>query len=183
MTVKSIVKLACIMLKKECAIKYLETGEVSGDALETVNALTSCVSLTVNELACSYIPLIKEESVDGSEKIAYSSLSENPLKILSILDDSGREIDFTQTAEFITCKKSANKIKYSYSPSNFNLEDITGYNEADVPARVIAYGVCAEYCLTIRAFSESVTFHKRYTESLEEIVLPRSFRIKGRAFN
>ncbi len=182
MTVKSIIKLASVMLKKECAVKYLETGEVTGDALETVDLLTRCASLVINELACSYVPLIKEEIVDGKDKIYFSDLSESPLSVIGVYDEDGEEIRCKQKPEYVELSKKAFKIKYSYSPSNYNLEDKTGYSESDVPERVIAYGVCAEYCLIIHAFSESVNFHKRFMESIEELVKPKNFKTKGRVF-
>ncbi|MBO5927867.1 MAG: hypothetical protein J6Q32_03345 [Clostridia bacterium] len=183
MTIKSVVKTAAVMLKKECAVKYLETNEVEQDALETVDILTRCASLVINELACSYIPLVKEEEiVEENGKIYFSSLSDNPLKIIDVLGEENQSVSFAHKPEYIVAKSKAKKIRYSYSPSNFNLEDKTGYLESDVPERVIAYGVAAEYCLIVHAFTESVNFHKRFIESIEEIVKPKNFTTKGRVF-
>ena len=60
MTVKDIVRLSAIYLNMENVVKYLDGGE-DNDALNGVNTLTVCANIVLNELACTYIPMIKTE--------------------------------------------------------------------------------------------------------------------------
>ena len=185
MKVKDIVKNAAVYLGLEKVVSYIENGEYSSDsnALTATDTLTRCANLVINELACTYFPMKKTEQIaceDG--KAYYSSFTETPLEIKSVCDENGEKIGFTVYPEYVKTDKSTATVEYEYLPPNYDLNDTVGYKERDVPARVIAYGVAAEYLLTVRAFDESVLFHDRYEKALCKILAPKNATSKGRAF-
>lgn len=181
MTIKDIIKLSATMLNREDVIDYLENGKASGDALECIDTLTRCANLTINELAGSYIFMQKEEAIH-SDFIKYTDLSETILKVVKVLDQNGNKVNFSMMPEYVKLNSRGAKIVYNYLPSNYGLEDTIGYTEKDISSRVIAYGVVAEYCLVVHAFSESVTWHQRFIDGVESKCFPKNSRIKGREF-
>ena len=181
MTIKDIIKLSATMLNREDVIDYLEKGTATGDALECIDTLTRCANLTINELAGSYIFMQKEEGISG-EIIKYTDLSETILKVIKVLDASGNKIKFKMMPEYVKLSSFGAKIIYNYLPSNYGLEDIIGYTEKDISSRIIAYGVVAEYCLVVHAFSESVMWHQRFIDGIEGKCYPKNSKIKSREF-
>ncbi|MBP5467330.1 MAG: hypothetical protein J6Y43_07210 [Clostridia bacterium] len=183
MTVKDIIKATAVFLGRERVLNYLETGENSDtDVYSCVNTLTRCANIVINELVCTYIPMKKKETVfTENGRVYFAALSETILKVEKVTFD-GEEIYYKICDEYIDTLFPSVTIEYSYIPSNYGIDENTGYSERDIPSRVIAYGVAAEYCLTERAFDESVMWHKRYSDSLSEIVRPKNAKIKDRSF-
>ncbi|MDY6367929.1 MAG: hypothetical protein SPL13_05405, partial [Clostridia bacterium] len=64
----------------------------------------------------------------------------------------------------------------------YDLNDNVGYEERDIPSRIIAYGVAAEYSLTARAFEESLMWRDRYEKGIKQAVPKKSATLKGREF-
>jgi hypothetical protein len=181
MTVKDIVRLSAIYLNMENVVKYLDGGE-DNDALGAVNTLTVCANIVVNELACTYIPMIKTEPVTPKKgRVYFSELTETPLEIISV-KDGDNELSFSFDPEYIVVSSSAKTVSYKYLPPNYGLTDNTGYKETQVPVRVLAYGTVAEYCLTIGAFSESVMWRNRFNEAISALCLPKSVSTHARSF-
>ena len=185
MKIKDIVKHAAVYLGLEKVVRYIENGEFSGDgnALSEVDTLTRCANLVINELACSYIPVIKRESVNGGgSRIDFSSLTETPLKVVGVEDENGDSVIFETFPDYVKTYAAAAYITYEYVPSNGGLNDDIGYAEKDVPSRVIAYGVAAEYSLTVKAFNESVEWRERFLEEITALTGFKTGVMKGRAF-
>lgn len=185
MKLKDIVKCAAVYLGLEKVVSYIESGAYSSDsdALYSTDTLTRCANLVINELACAYFPVKKTEEIAVEEGKAYfSAFTETPLEIKSVKNLSGENTDYTVYPEYIKTYENAVIVEYEYLPPNYDLNDIIGYKEKDVPARVIAYGVAAEYSLTVKAFDESVLWHDRYEKALAGIIAPKNAVAKGREF-
>ena len=71
-------------------------------------------------------------------------------------------------------------VEYEYAPDKVGLDDEICYMEKDVPVRVIAYGVAAEYCITEGDFDQAVMWHKRYTDAISDICVPKNTRAAKR---
>lgn len=183
MTVKDIIKKTAVFLGRERVLAFLETGETTDtDVYACINTLTRCANIVINELACTYISMKKKETVQTDNgRLYFSALSETVLKIESVKYGT-EETSYKICDEYIDTLFPTVTIEYSYIPSNYGIDDVTGYSERDIPSRVIAYGVAAEYCLTERAFDESVMWHKRYSDSISEALKPKNVKIKDRSF-
>ena len=184
MTIKDVVITAATYLGMEGAVEYLEQ-ETDADegVLSAVNVLTRCVNYTLNELAANYIPMIFTERAEAKNgRIYLADLQKTPLKIISVTDDYGEKQHFTFTPEYLTAAIGYAVVEYSYIPSNYALTEEIGYKENEITPRVIALGAASEYCITERAFDDSVTFRQRFNDALSELCPVRNSHIKGRNF-
>lgn len=186
MTIKDVLKITATYLGRERVLTALDQMQNNGeetDGLSVINDLTRLANLVINELSLSYIPMEKTEKVTAKDnKIYYSTLTETAIKILDVSDLSGREINAYHHHEYLEVVESEVFVRYTYIPTNYGLTDVVGYSEKEVPARVIAYGVTAEYCLIIHAFDESVMWHKRYMDAISDILTPKNTKVKKRAW-
>ncbi len=184
MTVKEIIKTGASLLGRGEIVSYLDSGEDTDNViLANVNLMTRLVNLVISELADSYVPMVKTEEIatDGG-KIYFKDLSENFLSVKQITDTKGRKIDYKIYNEYILVSRTAVILEYNFAPSNYGLEDKIFYQEKDIPLRVIAYGVIAEFCITEGSFDEAVMWHKRYAESIEKLCLPTNKRVAQRGW-
>ena len=186
MKVIDIVKTVATFLARENVLAYLEKGEGEtsdenyGDALNQIDYMVRCSNLVINELAGSFVPMIKREKVvvnDG--KIYYGTLNENATEIISVSNESERQVNYKMETEYMSVAESPVIVEYKYIPYNYDLNDEVGFDEK-VSARTLAYGVCAEICLIERNFSESLNWRNRYAESVKLIACPKNVVIKKR---
>ena len=186
MKIKDIIKISACFLGLEDVISYLESdGEdnLSEGAVNKVSVMTTLANLVIDELSATYIPMYKTEQIKtGSTRLNFDALSENILAIKQVLNVQGEPLQYTLHSNFVTFPSSAYVIEYSYIPSNYGLTDIVGYLECQVPSRVIAYGLSAEYCLTERRFDEAVLWHKRYSDAVKELCVPKNKVVKKRSW-
>ena len=184
MTIKEILKIVCLLSGRDVVKNYLETGgDANAETLETVNKLTALANLVINELSSTYIPMVKTEKVNVSGgKVKYTELSERALEIKAVYCENGIEEGFKCAAEFFTTSNGSKYVEYEYLPSNYGLDDEIGYTERDVPTRVLAYGVLAEFAICENRYDEAVSHHKRYVDGVAQICMPKNAVIKKRSF-
>ncbi len=181
MTIKEIIKISATYLGMEDVIKYLLELEEGEYTLTEIDTLTRLANMVINELACSYVPLtVREQLITERRMINFSDLSECALEIICAYDTDKEPVEYEQFPEYIISPSMIASVEYRYLPSNYGLTDKVGYNENQVPARVIAYGVVSEYCLTERRFDESVMWHQKYLDAISDICTPKNSKIKQR---
>ncbi len=177
-----VVKNVAILLNRQNVINFLQNqGENFGDAEEQTNQILSAVNLVVSELASSYIPMVKRESVrvEGN-KIAIANLSERAIEIVDVTDQNSHPLKYFTRGFYIEVDAETAVVEYKYLPSNYGINENIEFIDARVTPRIIAYGACAETCLMERSFNESVTWRKRYTDEICKLVPPKSKTIKKR---
>ncbi len=181
MTVKEILDIACTFINRLDAKEYFSSGNGSEDVAKDGEVLIDLLNVVVNELACTYVPMISSEDVSAAGgRIYYKDLKEKALKIIKVTDRNNAEVDYKYAYQYITVNLPFVTVFYEYSPKKVGIDDEVGYLEKDVPARVIAYGVAAEYLLVNGDFDEAVTWHKRYTDAIANICLPKNKKMAGR---
>lgn len=183
MKVKEVIRTVALLLNREDVIEYLDSGvaQEGSDTVKTVNVLVELLNLVVSELSSTYIPAVKSERVSlYNGKVNYSVLSEQVLKILHVIDDNGKEIDFTQYNEFFTFGCPSATVEYEYLPKVVGIDDELCYSESKIEKRVLSYGTLAEYAITEGEFDEAVMWHKRYVDGVEAICLPQNKKVKRR---
>ena len=184
MTIKDVVITAATYLGMEGVAEYLEKETSADDGvLSAVNVLTRCANYTLNEIAANYIPMINVERANAENgKIYFSCLQKTPLRIINVTDDYGEKQYFKFYPEYLAVASGYAVIEYSYIPANYALTEEIGYKESDITPRVIALGAASEYCLTERAFDDSVTFRQRFNDALSELCPVRNSNVRGRRF-
>ncbi|MBE5736803.1 MAG: hypothetical protein E7348_00175 [Clostridiales bacterium] len=185
MQIKDIIKMAALMINRKEIIDYLD-GNVQNVGVETstqVDSMVGLANLVINELATTYIPMIKTKSISSvGGKIYYSRLEDKILKIRSVYLKDGTSVNFTQMPEYILLNHVTVDVEYEYSPPTYSIDQEIGYMEKDVPARVIAYGLLAELAISEGRLDDAVAFHKRYAASVELLCLPKNSKIKQRSW-
>ena len=187
MTVKEIINIACSLLGKTEVVEYL-SGEEFSDTdkarlLKETAFMNDCVNLTINEVATEYIPVVCTEYVNNyGGMIYYSTLASKVLKVLATYDNGGNKISFSKFTEGVKTSSTVNKIEYSYIPPSYTIAETIAFDESTVPARVIAYGVASQVCVTEGRFDEAEIWHNRFVESIKNLSEPKRARIKGRCW-
>lgn len=185
MTVKEIIKTSASLLNREDIVAYLEgdDSKVGEQTLPSINTFVILLNLVISELAGTFIPMRKKETVIVENgKIEYSILSERPLKIINVFDVKGDEVNYSDEAFFIKVESGTKQIEYEYAPPNYDLNDTIGYLESDISIGALAYGLSAEFCICKGAFEEAVMWHNRYVESVNKRRMVKNASIKERSW-
>jgi len=189
MTVGDILKYVGIMISRIDVCDYF--GEQNNNGEETyfdILTLLKIINLVVSELSSTYLPLTTEQNVTFDDgKFAYSDLEKKVVKILDVHDGMGNKISYTETAEYIELDStysstSALTVVYQFAPEEYNEESEIDYDEKDIPARVIAYGVAAEYCISQSRFDEATFHYDRYISAIQELKGVKNRKIKARSW-
>ena len=183
MLVSDVIGQALAFLDME---EYLEKFNAGGDVADeeytrAVSALVHCFNAVEDELARGYFPLTCSEQITVSEgRFYYTSLTRTPVKILRLLND-GRDERFVTEPEYLAAADGEYTVEYAYCPLTKSLGDSSDYDESKVGSRLIAYGICAEYCLITGAYEASECWEARYVRETERLrPLPRGGRIPAR---
>ena len=183
MTIKDIIKITATIIGREDVVEYLEnkTATPSQEVINTVDVMKRLANLVINELACSFIPMKKLETQavkDG--KVFYKDLSFNPLVILNAYDVNGNKLSMIVKNTHIQIDSDRAQIEYTYFPPDYTIDQVIGFQEKDVSARVLAYGLAAEYAITQGCFKDAVMWHKRYADCVYLATSPKNSTIKER---
>lgn len=163
---------------------FFEESENTEDknTLFAVDMLIRCANLVIDETCLSYIPLLKKETVQPiNGKVEFSALSEKLLRLKKVTAN-GYPVRAEDMGGYITARYPSVEIEYEYLSPKLGLSDDTGYDEAVLPARILAYGVAAEFSLTERSFEESALWRKRFLDAIGSLVPPKNGKIKARSF-
>lgn len=183
MRIKDIIKAAALMLNRKEIIDFIngQTEGVSDETYEKVQSMVGLTNLVLNELSVSYLPMVKSKTFTTENgKIEYSKFEDMVIKICNVSLPTGEQIDFEVGAESLVVAHPKVIVEYNYIPPEYMVDEQVGYDETDIPCRVIAYGVMAELSIAEGKFDEAVTYHKRYVDSISQICLPKNTTIKAR---
>ena len=184
MTVKDVLKTSANMLGREDIVSYLSDGQTFGeDTLPAVGIMVSLLNLVISELSGTFIPMVKiEEKQVTDGKVYYSSLTERCLRVVSVKDLSGMDVDYGYTPEYMQLGLNKVYVEYEYAPHNYGLDEVIGYDENLVSVGTLAYGLCAEYSICKGSFDEAVMWHERYVQSVRDRKKIKNATVKKRSF-
>lgn len=184
MTIKEIIQSAMLLLNRNYLDEYVGQGSnADKEVFENIDKLIKLSNLVINELACTYVPMVKTETpLNVSNKLYFKDLSEKAMEILSVKDLAGSEIDFKHHHTYIKAEKSIGQITYRFSPKDFSLEEEIDFWEIPISARSLSYGLCAEFLLTEASFDQALSFRKRYVDDVALLICPKNRVIKERCW-
>ncbi len=169
MVFEEIIKNTALMVGREDVVNYInyETDLTGKDTYPTLNLMTNLLNLVIRELAGTFIPMVKVESVQAeNNKVYYKDLNETCLKVKKVYDEFGNEINFSITPEYLKVDNQNIKVEYEYIPPNYYLTDKIGYTEKDISQTALCYGLASEFCICKGNFEEAVMWHDRYVNSI-----------------
>ena len=170
MTVEEVVMLAAEELQIATETREYFEGESTEGQIKAELLLT-CYNLVENELALDYYTLTKEEQVTSTGKVLFSTLKNAPVRILKVTDEKGQELAYTLFPSYLTVRKGKAIITYVYTPNKKTMDDDCDFS-GKVSARLMAFGVAAEYCMAMGAFEEASLWDKKYKDAIEAIREP-----------
>lgn len=110
----------------------------------------------------SYFPLIEEECFDLKE-VRYNKFKKRAQTIIDCQNNKYKV--YPQYVKSMD-KQPLGKIKYTYIPNTTSsIDDECEYDESFL--QIIAYGICAEYCITTADFDTAVLWHQRQTDLIK----------------
>lgn len=188
MTVKDVVALAAGCLSRDDLISALDKEEsaLSEDEKLELDALLRAYNFVENEVALDYCPLKKEETVEVTEnKIYYSELSGVPVNIRKVvcggyLQRFGTYPAYIRISDGWIGKAS---VVYDCIPSTkTSLDEESEFStETGVSARLLAYGVAAQFCLVNGENGRAATWDKRFRDALlAKNLLRRTMSVRSR---
>lgn len=171
MTIKSILKTACLFLNKEdlCEKIDVEDFDSLSEAYKSqINFLLKCLNLTYQEIASDYIPLLKKESisfVDG--EILLSSLSKKFLEVVSLRSKNGEKVKYKIYPDYIEANIDEADMVYKYLPSNLTSLSSTIETFANRVSEItLAFGVAMEYCFINGLHEDAAVWERRFKDAL-----------------
>lgn len=186
MILLDIIKYAATMLSKNAVLGYVtaeggynETNSYQPDMKTAINLS----NMVIKELALAYIPITKKESVVFVNGLFDTTdLSENVRNIIRLTDAEGKDVPFKVEGEYMRASVTGAVIEYSYIPDDYSPTQVIGYTDKDISPVVLAYGLCAEWCIVDGRFDEAVMWHKRYMDKIAAMLPPKNVTVKKRSF-
>lgn len=179
MKLKEIIRISAGFLGLEKVVSVLDNNTIADEYTQSlINRLVNLTNLVTGEMSNTYLPLSFTEEVSViKDNVSYTELQKQIVKILSVADVSGNELQYKQDRKAVYIYNASKAIiTYQYVAENYELNDELDYSESEISKGVIAYGVCAEYCLTERRFEEAVMWHERFVNGLKEKICPKNGR-------
>ena len=166
MTVKEVVLLAAeeLRIAKEVQ-EYFDGVNTNGE--EQAKLLLTCFNVVENELALDYLPLKAEEQLTSATgQLQFVLLKNAPVRILQVKNEQGEVLDFKLYSKYLQTQKGKVWITYTYTPAVKKIEDESEFG-LQISARLMAYGIAAEYSMAVGEFAESALWDKKYKDAIE----------------
>ena len=136
--------------------------------------MLECFNLIENELALDYLPLYAEEKVSsGTGEIFYKDFTKDVVRIIGVTDASGEAKGYTLCADHLITTAGTSNIFYTYTPKAKKIDEESDFY-LYVSPRLLAYGVVAEYYLTIGMTEEAAVWDKKYKDAIEALYRSKS---------
>ena len=180
MLVQEVIALAAETLGRTDLAEALAAleGEPEGD----LKSLLRCYNLIENEVALDFFPLKATERFSPEEKkISYARFAFAPVHILKVTDASDMPMSFTVMPTHLVVPTAGEaEVTYAYAPPEKSLKDETAFSDK-ISARLLAFGVASEFCITNRQFSEGAMWGRRYRDALRAAgIYRRTLSVRSR---
>lgn len=164
-TVKEAVKAAAETLGLEQKVNAYLDGKSEDGQAETEH-LTRCFSVVENELALDYFPLTAEETLQTDTGAVYfSEFSKTIVRVLKVTDEWGNNVPFKLYPEYVKAQSGRLTVTYSYAPIEKDIDGVSDFT-LFVSVRHFAYGMAAEYALSMGLFEEAAVYSKKYKDAI-----------------
>ncbi len=151
------------------------------DCKREAEILVQCYNLIEKELALDYFPLKREDTMlSFTGRVEFSAFSRAPVRILSVKDDKGEELEYELFPSYLKAKAGKITVIYTYTPDDKTAFDDCEYAGA-ASETMFLYGTLAQYALTQGMYEEAVVWDKKYKKAIEDTYALQSCkRLKSR---
>ncbi len=166
MTVKECMELAAVHLGISDSIQACFAGGATSEDSKKGALLLTCFNIVENELALDYFPLLAEDTLNTDGGIVVFSALKNPaVRITKVTDEWGNSTAFQLFPSYLKTQPGEVKVTYTYTPVGKEKEDVSDFNSA-VSARLISYGMAAEYAMAMGLFEDAAVWDKKYKDGI-----------------
>ena len=168
MLVKNIIIKVLEFMEKHEVIKSINAGDiVIGEEGQEIQNFVNYLNLVRNEIATEYIPNVKIEKVAvKNDRVDFSSLTEEVIKVLSVKDNFGNSLKFESFDDHILVAGTSVEVKYNASPIKLSFNDEFA---STIPERVYAYGIMRENAIVQTLFEDAGIWEERFLNSLQAL--------------
>lgn len=166
MTVKECINLAATQLGIAEEVGGWLDGSGDADGTKKGDLLLICFNIVENELALDYFPLTAEDTLETEGGIVhFSELQNDAVRVVKVCDEWGNSIPFTLYPAYLKTQPGRVCITYTYTPKKKSVDGVSDF-AANVPARLLAYGMAAEYSMATGAFEDAGVWDRKYKDGI-----------------
>ena len=173
-TVRDVIALAAANMGREDLAAAVNSQ--SEQPSEETESLLRSYRLVENEVALDYFPLKAKETFNiGKGKLPYADFSNAPVNVTRVTGAGGEELAFEYYPDHLRLPEKTRgsvTVEYSFAPAEKGLGDATSFPDK-ISARLLAAGVCAEFCLSRGQFAEAAVWEGRFYDALRAASIPR----------
>lgn len=170
MTVKSVIKLACLFLGldeiSECNVFNTSGESPTKVEQKEIDTLVRCLNIVLQEIATSFIDVVGEKDVDFKNgKYPLNEIDDKFLEVLYV-SVNGKKIKFKEKMDFLFADADSAKVVYRKYPQIVDIDDTCPNFNFKLAEKTLAYGVALEYSFVNSLSDEASIFENRYKNDL-----------------
>ncbi len=180
MQVKEVLSLAAALVGRDDLAAEAENSDPYLD--EEMKLLLKCYNIIENEIAIDYFPLKRKECFVPEEGVVYfSEFSRRPVFVSSV-EEEGTARAYRLFPDRIELSERAGEVTivYAFAPEEKGIKEDSDFS-GKVSARLMAFGVAAEFCLSRGLYPEASAFEGKYHDALRAAnIFRRKLRLRAR---
>ena len=154
----------------------VQTDSLPDEAVRLKRAFLTYLNAVLDELARGYFPLDTEEEMTSENGVyAFSQFLKGPIRINRVTEDE-KPIGWHISPNYLHTKAKKVTVYYEYSPPTLTEEDEFFYPVFAVSARLVEYGMAAEYFLVAGDGSAYSAWENKYRNEIENLLAKSSVR-------
>ncbi len=171
MKVKNAIKNACLLLEQNSLAEELEGVNMPNATISSELAVMKlCAQMVINEVACEYFALTDEFKTYTDGSLDFVDFPKTVYSVLGVYINN-IPIKFKVLGEKLITTAGNIKIRYTYT-----YDALDFVSDVEFPqdfARILGYGIAAEYCLIKNLFDEAVMWDKKFRDSIRAAAAKR----------
>ena len=168
MLVKDIVAKAFTLLDRPAlADKISKNQQLTDGENDAAQTMLFCFNAVEDEVARSYIRLIKDqEMTDSGSGFTFAYFMRPPISIISVVAD-GKELDYklSPTAVHVEGVTRAT-VRYAYAPKKKSMTENSEFGDG-IGENLFAYGAASEYCLINGEVQAAELWESKYRQAID----------------
>ena len=179
MKVSEIICQTMRLVGRETSAQNVEANTATEEDLRLKKAFVTYLNAVLDELARGYFPLDTEERMQAEDGIyPFADFLKAPSKINRVLRGE-TPIEWHIYPNYLQADAKEITVYYEYLPQQLNETDEFFYPVFAVSARLVEYGMAAEYFLVNGDGAGYAAWEDKYRSEIE-MLLSRSASISGR---
>lgn len=153
-----------------------QTNSLPDETVRLKRAFLTYLNAVLDELARGYFPLdTVEEMSSETGDYAFADFLKGPIKINRVTE-AEKPIEWHISPNYLHTKAKNITVYYEYAPQNLSENDEFFYPVFAVGARLVEYGMAAEYFLVAGDGSAYSTWENKYRGEIENLLSKSSVR-------